>query len=459
MCDPIKVYNNKMSTSTSKIVEPPDKNSNSAENVNQVIPTEQLNTKNFRPRSKDDDLEDEVFDDAKRVKSDLKAKTTVGDLHRKSSFTLLKKSILDTNPFAILDPDASSNDLLGRENCTMNNNQFRRESHPTKRPTKQRIPPVVITKPFKNPKDAISNITKMMKKNVSFKILKEGYSVTLESLDDHNTMKEFLAQQKIPFYTYTTLDKKPVRLVLKGIHHSYSPEDIAADLETQNVKTLSIQPMFAKGKVNMDMFIVNFEQGTKIAELTKTIKYVCHQTVTWQQFIKKDKGTQCRKCQRFGHAATNCGLEYRCVKCTHRHAPGDCPLEDDQPATCVNCSGNHPASYKKCTAYTKYAESLTKFQKKSGNNRVQVKIPTNDISSNSNAKIKSGVSYSQVLKSTNQSGCESNLNFLTNEINSLFSCSLSDLLQKVQNFVPEYKKQSDPMIKKILIIDFLSQFT
>jgi len=59
----------------------------------------------------------------------------------------------------------------------------------------------------------------MLKGDVNFKIIKEGYSVTLKSLEDHSSLKEFLAKQHIPFYTYTTLDKKPERLVLKGAHH------------------------------------------------------------------------------------------------------------------------------------------------------------------------------------------------------------------------------------------------
>lgn len=58
-------------------------------------------------------------------------------------------------------------------------------------------------------------------------------------------------------------------MVLKGDHHTYTPEYIIDDLTTKKVKVLSVQPMFAKGKVKMDMFIVNFEQGTEIAELTK----------------------------------------------------------------------------------------------------------------------------------------------------------------------------------------------
>lgn len=434
--------------------EPPDKSANAAENNNI-----ELTTKNARPRSDEENLGDDVvFEDAKRHKTSQDVKLTLENLQRKSSFSLLRKSILDTNPFAILDPENNPNDLLKRENEKINENQFRQVHQSGKRVTKQRIPPIIVTTVFKNPKEAISNITKMMKRNVNFKILKVGYSITLETLDDHGTLKEFLAKQKIPFYTYTTTDKKPIRLVLKGIHHSYSPEEIAEDLSTKNVRTISVQPMFAKGKVSMDMFIINFEQGTKTTEITKSIKYVCHQTVSWQQFIKKDMGTQCRKCQRFGHAATNCGLEYRCVKCIHRHAPGDCPLEDDQPAMCVNCNGNHPASYKKCSAYTKYTENLVKLQKKSGNNKSQTKKTNNVDFSRNDAKVRNNQTYSQALKSNNQPDSGNNLNFLCNEINNLFNCSLNDLLQKIKSFVPQYNNASDPTLKKILIIDFLSQF-
>lgn len=220
-------------------------------------------------------------------------KSVLEKMQRKVSTTILRESILDRNPFAILDSD-----------------QFSGANQRGRKLPKQRIPPINITKPFKNTKEAISNIQEALNGKVSFKILKEGYNVTVESLEDHDAMKAFLAQQKIPFFTYTTADKKPVRLVLKGVHHSYKPEDIIEDLSTNKITAISVLPMFGKGKVSLDMFIVNFEHGTKIAELMKTVKYVYHQSVSWHSFIKKDVGTQCRKCQRFGHAASNCGLEY-----------------------------------------------------------------------------------------------------------------------------------------------------
>lgn len=269
---------------------------------------------NLEKRTRDSDDEDSDYEKTDRVRT-KKSKSLLNDLQRKTSFSLTRKSILDTNPFAILDPDANPEDLAGKESNLINKKQFNTTNQSAKKLGKQRIPPITITKPFINPKEAISNIQAALNGKVTFKILREGYSVTVESLEDHAAMKSFLAHQKIPFFTFTTLDKKPLRLVLKGVHHTYTPNDIVEDLSTKKIKVISVQPMFAKGKVNMDMFIVNFEQGTKIAELTKTVKYVCHQSVSWHSFIKKDIGTQCRKCQRFGHAASNCGLEYRCVKC------------------------------------------------------------------------------------------------------------------------------------------------
>lgn len=199
---------------------------------------------------------------------------------------------------------------------------------------------MIITEPFNHPKSAISEIQKSFQRPVNFRNLKKGYNVTTDNIEDHETLKKLLSTNKIPFYTFSTKDKKPVKLIMKGVHHSYSTEGVKNDILVDNKNVSSVQAMFAKGNKQMDMFIVNFLQGTKIQDVMKSIKYICQQKVTWHRFIKKDSGTQCRKCQGFGHAAINCGLEYRCVKCPHRHGPGDCPLENDQPATCVNCKMN-----------------------------------------------------------------------------------------------------------------------
>lgn len=68
--------------------------------------------------------------------------------------------------------------------------------------------------------------------------------------------------------------------------------------------------------------------------------------------------------------------------------------------------------------------------------------------------------YSHVVKSRNPVPVEENgLNFLSNEINQLFDCGISELLEKIKAFVPSYKSQTDQMAKKLMIIDFLVQFS
>lgn len=71
--------------------------------------------------------------------------------------------------------------------------------------------------------------------------------------------------------------------------------------------------------------------------------------------MRKPALTQCKKCQRFFHAASQCHMPYRCVKCAENHAPGCCPLDQSNNKTkpkCVNCKGEHTANdAKQCPAF------------------------------------------------------------------------------------------------------------
>lgn len=211
---------------------------------------------NLNRKSQDDDNINDIRNDDKRFKTvfdNLRVETV------KSS-----NSLLNTNPFAILDSNEDTDDLAGKISRNININQFGVNNHHTKNAPKQRIPPISINKPFANQKEAFSNMGKMLKGKVAFKILKEGYNVTLESLEDHSAMKNLLAQQKIPFYTYTTLDKKPLRLVLKGVHHTYTPDDITDDLSSQKSESSECSTNVWKRKSNHGYVHREFRTRIKI---------------------------------------------------------------------------------------------------------------------------------------------------------------------------------------------------
>ncbi|CAG9115444.1 unnamed protein product [Plutella xylostella] len=106
-------------------------------------------------------------------------------------------------------------------------------------------------------------------------------------------------------------------------------------------------------------FMVQLQAGSDIAKFKK-IKYLCQCVITIQRFRPNAKqGTQCYRCQRFGHASKNCNLIARCVKCTEEHPTNECPNKTrDLPARCCNCDQEHPANYLQCTERLKYLERI-----------------------------------------------------------------------------------------------------
>lgn len=97
---------------------------------------------------------------------------------------------------------------------------------------------------------------------------------------------------------------------------------------------------------------------TDIQQVLK-IRYVAEWSVKWE-IMRKPPITQCRKCQRFNHTASNCQLQYRCVKCLDQHEPGKCSLDSSKNTfkpTCVNCKGEHTANNAKlCPAFQKQVQ-------------------------------------------------------------------------------------------------------
>lgn len=79
---------------------------------------------------------------------------------------------------------------------------------------------------------------------------------------------------------------------------------------------------------------------------------------------KKQKISQCKNCQRFGHAKINCNMNYRCIKCGDNHLPDKCPITDKDKREMLKCANykqsGHPADYRGCPFYKFAVSKLTK---------------------------------------------------------------------------------------------------
>lgn len=65
-------------------------------------------------------------------------------------------------------------------------------------------------------------------------------------------------------------------------------------------------------------YLITTTKETNIGEVKK-IRDIGNMMVKWETFQKKRNYAQCYRCQRFGHGASNCRLQPRCVKCAGPH--------------------------------------------------------------------------------------------------------------------------------------------
>ncbi|CAD6215485.1 GSCOCG00011224001-RA-CDS, partial [Cotesia congregata] len=151
---------------------------------------------------------------------------------------------------------------------------------------------------------------------------------------------------------------KPKSIILKGVNGGFSADMVLTERNSMKLENVKIEKVteiiFNKiNEVKKTTFLIQVSHNSELRELTK-IDLLLHQVVKWEN-LRREKIFQCKKCQRLGHASTNCKLAYRCVKCSGSHGPSACPIKSSDPKSslkCANCGENgHPANYRGCIYY------------------------------------------------------------------------------------------------------------
>lgn len=190
------------------------------------------------------------------------------------------------------------------------------------------------------------------------KINKTKMRIIPRTSDVRTKVLDYLNTQQIKYNTYTPADEKMQNILLKGteINSSAVIEEtlIRNGITPHRIQRLETGYM-RKNNIKSNIWQIVLLPKTDMKEVTK-IRYIAEWSVKWE-IMRKPPITQCRRCQRFNHSASNCTLQYRCVKCPETHKPGDCPLDKSNNKTkpyCVNCKGEHTANNAKmCPTFQK----------------------------------------------------------------------------------------------------------
>lgn len=178
--------------------------------------------------------------------------------------------------------------------------------------------------------------------------------------ENHQVLKDGLLKDHVAFHIFTRKEEKMAKIIIQGLP-SMLADSVSEELSSLGFKNTVVTKLKkATGEESMfSPLLVQLPAGTDIVKF-RQIKYLCHCAIQLQRYRPNNSsGTQCYRCQRFGHASRNCNLPERCVKCREPHATKDCPKKDrTTPAACCNCSEDHPANYRKCKERVKYLDLL-----------------------------------------------------------------------------------------------------
>lgn len=222
-----------------------------------------------------------------------------------------------------------------------------------------RIPPIIINLlPEWTHSSLREHIEKCTKKfhlqyRGNNKVLVQCYSI-----ESHDSLKLHFKNENFFYHTFTRKDEKTYKTVIKGLPCEFE-QSLPAELEFLGFKGAIVSKLNKQSQYKYPPLLVQLPATTDISKF-RQIKYLCNCVVTIERYKKtQNYGTQCFRCQSFGHASRNCNLQPRCVKCTESHPTKDCPKKDNStPAKCCNCQMDHPANYRQCPSRLKYVEEL-----------------------------------------------------------------------------------------------------
>lgn len=195
----------------------------------------------------------------------------------------------------------------------------------------------------------------------------DKHVLQMVNIEDYDAVRQQLKNDSVQHFTYTPAQNKRQTFILRGLDGDEDETQILSDLQQLNltaVEFLKVSKLSNGGARANTLFVVQATAASVEATIFKATK-LNNVIVRWERLMRKEI-LQCRRCQRLGHTASNCGMQFRCVKCAEVHEPGRCKLpaatkhEPDQ-VYCISCMKyGHPASYRGCPQIKQFKETIAK---------------------------------------------------------------------------------------------------
>lgn len=203
---------------------------------------------------------------------------------------------------------------------------------------------------------------------ISIKLINNKcFKINTNDVDTYRATSKVLNEKHFLWHSYENKQIRPIRVMVKNLHHSNDPEEIKEDLRNKGLKIIEVANKLSyKEKNPLNMFILSFEHDENIEHIFK-VKHILSTIVEIEPLRSTKLIPQCKRCQAFGHTQKYCHKETRCVKCLKIHLTKDCDKPQNQMPKCVNCGEEHPANYRGCVVAKELQKIKTRKEKKPTN--------------------------------------------------------------------------------------------
>lgn len=141
----------------------------------------------------------------------------------------------------------------------------------------------------------------------------------------------------------------PTRIVIRNVPRDFDVEEIKFYI-TEQLKSapINVQQILYKGKPT-PLYRVTMSNKQLASSLLQNGAKLGYTLCPCEMARDPPPAIQCKKCWEFGHLGQNCTKgSLICGRCSGDHGTFLCKLDKNTPSNCVNCGGQHRASYQGC---------------------------------------------------------------------------------------------------------------